>query len=89
MIRDLQRYSQIVTRFTRVNMIESHAEAIAKEIIDESPHKTRDFICIKLKEHSSLMEARIEHVRSDLLKWFISIISIQTIILFVSISMFR
>ncbi len=75
----------IIKRLTKANIMERHAEAIATELLNNESNISKDYLEVKFNEIAAINEARIECMRADLLKWFIGIISIQTISIVISI----
>lgn len=75
----------IIKRLTKANIMERHAEAIANELLNNEGSISRDYLEVKFVEITAITEAKIECMRADLLKWFVGIISIQTISIIISI----
>ena len=81
----MKSHQSIVKRLTKANITETQAEAIATEILNSNSTISRDYLEIKFREVTAITEARIEHTRAELLKWFIGIICVQTVTLMISI----
>jgi hypothetical protein len=84
MIHNPKSYQNLVKRLTKANILETHAQAIATEIESVDNKISREYIDLKFRELSAMTEARIEFVRSDILKWIIGIFFVQTISIIIS-----